>query len=174
MQVYHDAGSTECEKKQISQSGQPMTWPKFESCTSLMQVYSIAMCKPTCSIFTSTKHGHLKFYSRQDHYCERYLRWNIKKTFQHTRFIRCVLGWQLMDKLIINSDYRGTIHCVRAELTFTHDIYARSFGIKPVLSHGDWEKEKKLQLKMDRCNFCHIFHIFSLVIHSVPRTLLSK
>jgi len=42
-----------------------------------------------------------------------------------------------MDRLIINSEYRGTIHCVRAQLTFTHDIYARSFGTKPVLSHGD-------------------------------------
>jgi len=151
-----------------------MTWPKFESCTSLMQVYNIENAYTYLLRFYINKAWSLKSLFQTRSLLRKISEVKYKKTFQHTCFTRCVLGWQLTDRLIINSEYGGTIHCVRAQLTFTHDIYARSFSIKPVLSHGDREKEKKFQLKMDRCNFCHIFHIFSLVIHSVPRTLLSK
>ena len=100
------------------QSGQKITWPKFESCTSMMQVYS------TANVYTSL----LRFYIKKA-WSRSLLRkiseMKYKKTFQHTCFTRCVLGWQLMDRLIINSEYRGTIHCVRA--AYIHTWYICTF-----------------------------------------------
>lgn len=99
-----------------------MTWPKFGSCTLLMQLNSIATVYTYLLRFFINKAWSLKVLFQTRSLLRKISEVKYKKTFQHTCFTRRVLSWQLVDRLIINSEYRGTIHCVRADLTFTHDI----------------------------------------------------